>query len=96
MTQQISIVDEGLDPAKLYVSGIYSTVTGNKIMVVDSNSGSLISTITLTDQAIAPSVTPDGQYLYAATQGNPFGNYNIDVVSTVSDSIVGQIDTSAL
>lgn len=96
LSPKISIVDEGLDPAKLYVSGIFGTATGDKIVVVNSSNGSLLSTISLTNHSIATSITPDGQYIYAPTQGTLFDTTNIDVVSTASDSLVGQIDTSSL
>jgi YVTN family beta-propeller protein len=83
------------DSKKLYVAGAYSFASADKVLVVDTQAGDVFSTIVLSGASFGPSMSPDGQYLYAAIQG-AFDTTLIDVVSTQSDSVVDTIDVASL
>ncbi len=83
------------DSKTLYVSGMLMEANGNKVAIVDAATGTVNKSVTLSGAAIASSLTPDGQYLYAATQGAGFDMENIDVISTATGDIVTSIDTTS-
>jgi len=94
-TPSVGSVYQIPDGSKAYINGVYGTSSQNKIFGFNTQTGELISTITLTAASFAGTMSPDGQYIYAPTQGS-FDTQNIDVISTATDTIIDQIDTSAL
>jgi hypothetical protein len=91
--QNISSLFENFAGTKLYVSGIYGTSDANKVTVVDIDTGTVAKTITLSAAAMSAIPTADGQYLYVSTPGG-FDTSNVDIISTQTDDIVDNIDTS--
>jgi len=76
---------------KMYVSGRYGSASSDKIAVVDLTTDSFVKTITLSGASFGPSMSPDGQQLYAGVQGS-FDLQLIDVIPTSSDDVDHTID----
>ncbi len=92
----ISSVQFSADSLKMYVSGVVNIPGSDKLAVVDVATGAVDTTIQLTAETFSAILSPDYQYLYAATPGAGFSTTNIDVISTATNSVVDTIDTSAL
>lgn len=92
----ISSVQFSADNTKMYVSGVVNFPGSDKLAVVDVATGTVDSTIQLTAETFSAILSPDYQYLYAATPGIGFTTTNIDVISTATNTVVDTIDTSAL
>lgn len=92
----ISSVQFSADSTKMYVSGVVNFPGSDKLAVVDVATGTVDSTIQLTAETFSAILSPDYQYLYAATPGSGFATTNIDVISTATNTVVDTIDTSAL
>lgn len=75
-----------LDNKRLFTSDLTGSGSNTKIKVINTENGSIITTIDLTAGAIAVMPTPDFQKLYIATPENS-GNFtveNIDVIDTTT------------
>lgn len=94
--EKISALFISPDNKRLYASGLFGQVNGDRVAIVDATTGTVSTSIVLSGDSMSGTLTPDGQYIYAATQGATFDLTNIDVISTATGAIVASIDTSGV
>jgi len=82
-----------LDNKKIYLAGAFGAGDADKIKVLSTDDGSVLSTIQLTSGTIAYIETSDFQKIYASTTGESFDTQSIDIIDPLTYSVEATIPT---
>ena len=82
-----------LDNKKIFLAGAFGDGDADKIKVLSTDDGSVLSTIQLTAGTIAYIETSDFQKIYASTVGESFDTQSIDIIDPNTYTVEATVPT---